>query len=607
MLVPEMNNLARDPLKMERYDRPKDEYNIPGSPLRSPSHKVYDHHLENLADAFFKLDRQYRVIYLNPKAKRLFKPHHDKLLGKAIWQVCPETQRSGFHQELKQVSEQQKTTIFEFYYPQTQTWFEVRALGTDSGISIYFLDITKYKKPEIRVINSGRHIIEKQDSLQQREEFLQSIYDGVETSIFVVDVLENGKFCYVGINAAREKVLGISSEEIRGKTPQEILEADLAQEVCDRYCECVKTGKPISYEQSLTINGVTTWWETTLSPLKNSRGVIDRLVGTSNNITERKQTEDALREQATQLELALQQLKMAQAQLVQNEKMSSLGQLVAGIAHEINNPTNFIYGNLLHANSYTQDLVHLIKLYQRYLPHSIPEIEKFTKKVELEFILDDLPTLFESMKAGTERIRQIVLSLRNFSRLDEDGLKSVNIHEGIDNALMLLQHRLTGKQDLPEIQVIKNYGNLPSVECCPGQLNQVFMNLLLNAIDALEMKLENFKVQPPPDLLEEGNVCFLPSDQDSIPSLWIQTEVLKKQSRVAIRIRDNGLGMNAEILSRLFDPFFTTKPVGKGTGLGLSICYQIIVTKHHGVLDCISEPGKGSEFIIELPIFRRRH
>ncbi len=289
---------------------------------------------------------------------------------------------------------------------------------------------------------------------------------------------------------------------------------------------------------------------------------------------------------ARELEHTLAQLTSAQSQLVQGEKMSSLGQLVAGVAHEINNPVNFIYGNLSHANDYTQDLLNLIELYQKHYPDPVPEIQEEVKNIELEFLLEDLPKLLTSMKVGADRIQQIVASLRTFSRMDEAEMKAVNIHDGIDSTLMILQHRLKAKHNQPEIPLIKQYANLPLVECYAGQLNQVFMNVLSNALDALEER----------DLKRSAD------EMRQNPSTISITTEMPKPDRVLIRISDNGAGMPETVRNRLFDPFFTTKPVGKGTGMGLSISYQIITDRHGGSLECTSSPGNGAEFAIEIPL-----
>lgn len=292
------------------------------------------------------------------------------------------------------------------------------------------------------------------------------------------------------------------------------------------------------------------------------------------------------REEADQLAHALDELRTAQLQIIHAEKMASLGQLVAGVAHEINNPINFIHGNLEHAYQYTQELLRCVELYRKYHPTPAPELQAFLQESDLGFLFNDLPKLFQSMKVGTDRIREIVTSLRNFSRLDEADFKPVNIHEGIDSTLMILQHRLRPSPDRPSIHVMRDYDSLPLVECYPGQLNQVFMNLLSNAIDALEER----DMHRSPESIAES-----PSE------IQISTSLLNKDS-VLIRIADNGPGMTEKTCSRLFNPFFTTKPVGKGTGLGLSISYRIVTDKHKGKICCQSKPGHGTEFIVEIPI-----
>ena len=302
-----------------------------------------------------------------------------------------------------------------------------------------------------------------------------------------------------------------------------------------------------------------------------------------------QQSEAQLRTQAQRLEQTLRELQQSQSQLVHSEKLSSLGQLVAGVAHEINNPVNFIYGNLTHAHDYTQDLLNLLKLYQQIYPHPVPEIIEETEAIDLEFLMQDLPKLLCSMRVGAERIREIVQSLRIFSRVDEAGMKLANIHDGLESTLLILHSRLKAKSDRPAIEVIKEYSPMPPLECYAGQLNQVFMNLLANAIDALELGTGNSELN--------GKE----SSPSAIPKIWIRTEMIGKR-KVAIRIADNGPGMKEEVCSKIFDPFFTTKPIGKGTGLGLSISYQIVVQKHGGVLKCFSRPGQGAEFIIEIPV-----
>jgi two-component system, NtrC family, sensor kinase len=300
-----------------------------------------------------------------------------------------------------------------------------------------------------------------------------------------------------------------------------------------------------------------------------------------------QQTQAELQNKTQALEQALKQIQQT-PKLIQTEKMISLGRLVAGVAHEINNPVNFIYGNLTHASRSSQGLLKLIAAYQQQYPEATPEIRAIEEAIELDYLVDDLPKMMASMSQGAERIRSIVLCLRNFSRLDEADMKMADIHEGINNTLLLLQHRI--KTEERELQVIKEYRELPLVECYPGQLNQVLMNLLTNAIDSLEEKLEQIEAKP---------VNLIP--YSAIPTITIRTEALRS-GYVRVCIADNGVGMSGEVRSRLYDPFFTTKPVGMGTGLGLTISYQIVTEKHGGRIYCNSAPGQGAEFAIEIPI-----
>jgi len=327
-------------------------------------------------------------------------------------------------------------------------------------------------------------------------------------------------------------------------------------------------------------------------------------------------------EKARELEQTLKELHHTQTQLVQTEKMSSLGQLVAGVAHEINNPVSFIYGNLAHVNEYSNDLLHLIRLYQQQYPQPSPKIQTETEAIDLDFLMNDLPKTLDSMRVGADRIRQIVLSLRNFSRIDEAEMKAVNIHDGIDSTLLILQNRTKAHGNFPGVEVVKHYGDLPAVECYAGQLNQVFMNILSNAIDALE---ESFQFSVPSSQLKDGqtsdpNSQNLKLDSASspqaktqpLPTITITTEYPQTEhltpaachqpSFVRIRIANNGKAIPPQLRDRLFEPFFTTKPVGKGTGLGLSISYQIVSERHGGKLECHSHPNFGTEFWIEVPL-----
>lgn len=278
-----------------------------------------------------------------------------------------------------------------------------------------------------------------------------------------------------------------------------------------------------------------------------------------------------------ELRLKLAHLQETQAQLIQSKKMSALGQLVAGIAHEINNPVNFIHGNLMHLGDYIKELMSLIKAYQHHFPEPPEGLKEQIEKTELNFLAEDIPNLLKSAQIGTERIKNIVLALRIFSRLDQSKIKAVDLHRSIDSTLLILQHRLEDQSKYAGIQIVKNYSDLPLVECNSGQLNQVFMNVLTNAIDALEENAVKHK------------------------EIRLWTEVIN-DDWIAIHIADNGVGIPEVMRSRIFEPFFTTKPVGEGTGIGLSVSYQIVTEKHGGKLYCYSTLGEGTEFVIELPV-----
>lgn len=301
-----------------------------------------------------------------------------------------------------------------------------------------------------------------------------------------------------------------------------------------------------------------------------------------------QQSFTALEDSNQDFNAALEQVKASQVQLIQSEKMSALGELVAGVAHEINNPVTFIHGNIAHVDTYTRDLLEIVKSYQTCYPQPPEEIKALLDDMDFDFLHKDLAKLLRSIEMGTQRIRQIVLSLRNFSRMDEAEFKAVDIHEGLDSSLLMLQHRMTGRSGCSAIEVVKDYGQLPLIDCYAGQLNQVFVNLLSNAIDALEDR-----VRLP--ALEDK-----PSTPDTI---WISTCVIADE-KVQITIADNGHGIPEAVQPRIFNPFFTTKSVGKGSGLGLSISYQIITEKHRGQIWCDGAIAAGTKLVIEIPIYQ---
>ena len=361
------------------------------------------------------------------------------------------------------------------------------------------------------------------------------------------------------------------------------------------------------------------WVDTTIVPFLDSQGRAYQYLTIRTDITSRKHTEELLTQANEELEARVQkrtadlseinqelvttieELKRTQGQLIQAEKMSSLGQLVAGVAHEINNPVNFIYGNLTHVQQYTESLKSLISLYQQQYPDLDSIIQAAIEEMELDFLMDDLGKILDSMKLGTVRIRNIVLSLRNFSRTDESGFKAVDIHEGIDSTLLILQHQFKDKSECPAINVVRNYGNLPLVECYPSQVNQVLMNILANAIDAIEetqkgKTYQEVKTSPSQITITTSLISMGTPEQAS------NQASTQEPNWAQIAIADNGSGISPAIQQQIFNPFFTTKPIGKGTGMGMSISYQIITERHGGSLECISTPGQGTTFLVQIPL-----
>lgn len=430
--------------------------------------------------------------------------------------------------------------------------------------------------------------------LKASRRMLQLVMDTLPAAIFWKD----RHSVFLGCNRNFAVDAGLTSpEEIVGKTdfdmPWKPEESESYREYDRRIMEA---GLPVLgiIETQFNSEGNQTWLETNKAPLKDSHGEVIGILGTYQDITERKETEIALQalnqkleQQKLELAEALEQLQHSQLQLIQREKMSALGNLIAGVAHEINNPVGFLSGNLQPAQDYINDLFKLLDLYQHAFPQPTDAIQNHIETIDLEYIREDLPNVLHSMKEGIRRIANISTSLRTFSRADTEHRVLFQLHEGINSTLLILTHRLRANEQRSAIEVVRNYGEVPPIRCFPGQMNQVFMNLLANAIDAL-------------DEFDAGKDGFDPHSRANC--ITITTQVSSDRQSVLISIQDNGVGMSEGIQRKIFENSFTTKEVGKGTGLGLAIAHQIIVEKHGGTIDVHSEPGQGSKFMITMPI-----
>jgi two-component system, NtrC family, sensor kinase len=507
-----------------------------------------------------------------------------------------------------------------------------------------------------------------EEALRQAEQKYRSIFENAVEGIF--QTTPDGY--YLACNPALARIYGYESADALLKNLTNIgqqlyTDPNRRQEFIEQLytCDVVSDFESQVYRK----DGSIIWISENARAVRAEDGTLLYYEGFVTDITQRKLAEEAsrraesqLRAKAEQLKQALTKLQQTQAQLIHNEKMCNLGQLVAGVAHEINNPVNFVCGNLIPATQYVDDLLDLLRLYAKYYPQPAPEIQGRAEAIDLEFLVEDFPKTLSSMQLGADRIRQIVQSLRSFSRIDESHMTQVDIHKGIDSTLLIINNRLKPKGDNPGIAIVKEYGELPLIKGYAGLLNQVFMNLLCNAVDALEdcpsrlcaetdfeehYRAVNGNGSSDHQACSMGNRsgtsarrlgCVSVSDRetsagspsttsasacaqetDIVPMfsptespkvIRICTELIEEDARdehtteprIVIRIIDNGPGMTEDVRSQIFDPFFTTKPVGKGTGLGLSISYQIVVEKHGGQLQCISAPNQGTEFRIEIPI-----
>ena len=545
--------------------------------------------LENAADTIFFTTSDGQICYANKAACHLFGYSESELLNLRVSDIDSQLAASDWPEHWDQLKQQSNLTFETSYKTKDGASFPVE-------VKVNYLEYggCEYRCAIARDI-SARQVAES--ALLEAKEQLQAVLDAVPGLVSWV----SSDLRYLGVNRHLASAYKMPAEVFTG---QKVGFLDTSPKFNDLvYGFFASNKKKTSQEVTASIRGENKTYLIVAQKYHNNTAAV--FVGL--DITESKQSlfalqesEERLRQQAARLEQTLLVLQRTQTQLIQIEKMSSLGQLVAGIAHEINNPVSFISGNVSHATGYIQELMRLIDLYQKYYPHPVPEIKYVMEELDLEFITQDLPKLLNSMKVGSERIRDVVRSLRLFSRTDEAQMKPADIHEGLDSTLLILQNRLQAKGGRPGISLVKEYGDLPLVRCYPGHLNQVFMHLLTNAIDALEEggrnSEKNGKMQ---------NQAFLSGANSRPgrfnPEIRIRTSVVE-ENEVAIAIRDNGPGMTEEVLGCIFDPLFTTKSPDTSSGVGLAISQHLIVEKHGGNLHCVSRPGEGTELIVKIAI-----
>ncbi|MEM6451463.1 MAG: PAS domain S-box protein [Cyanobacteria bacterium P01_D01_bin.105] len=569
-------------------------------------------HLTNaIADPLFIKDKDHKLILFNDSFCRFVGRSHDALIGRSDTDFMPQADANEVFQQDEKIMAGERCDAQKSYF-------------TDANGQIKYISMTKTSfrgaDNQPYLLGTIRDITQQsiaQKALKASEKRLKKLTANVPGMLFQFRLDADLSPSFPFVSESSETLLWLSPEQIQADAnvflecihPEDRTDFDQsialsAQHLSDwQWCgravlrakQTEQTEQASQADQSgqTQLSGKTVWIQAASRPERRPDSSI-LWDGLLMDITENKEAEAALqksetqlRSQTQQLQTALKQLRRTQSKLIQSEKMSSLGQLVAGIAHEINNPVTFIQGNLTHAEAYIQDMMKIIKLYQAHYPAPIPAIQAISDELELDYVLCDLPELLQSVQAGSDRIRQIVLSLRNFSRLDESELKRTDIHEGIESTLMILSSRLKATPFRSAIKIVKAYENIPPIDCYASQLNQVFMNILVNAIDAIDIGCESDEDEPPKD--------------DRKKAYQIALQTFQKEARVIIRIANNGPPIPADAAQRMFDPFFTTKPIGKGTGMGLAVSYQTIVDLHKGTLEHSQTDDKQTVFTIEIP------